>query len=260
MRQKWTFEKVKSVADQYTSKAEFIKNEPGAYQAAHRNCWIDIVCGHMAQGRKRRLSYDDLASRASPYKTLREFRERDQSAYAIARNQGVLANITKHMVQSETHKNQKHTRESLIQDAKQYASRTEWSRNSHNAYCAAIRLGILDDRELTGHMKRYKPRAKHTFASIQRDARTCKTCTEFRQQFPSAYVKASSMAWLDKVCSHMSGKKKKQWTTKNLSKLAAHFRTRAAFKKYEPAAYKAAFDLGVLSEVMPHAELNSLTE
>ena len=256
MRRSWTFDAVEAAARNYKTKSEFIKNEPQAYQAAHRNCWIDIVGAHMQQAKNRKVSYDDLVRRAAPYKTLKEFRKGDQSAYVIARKQGVLSKITTHMLAPEPHRNQKHTKETLIADAKKYTGRTEWSRNSHSAYCAAIRLGLLDDPDVTGHMKGNKQRLKHTLSTITRDARTCSTRKEFRDQFPAAYNRAQAMGWLDRVCSHMSEEIDKTWSIKKLTKRAAQFTTRAAFKKYEPVAFKAAFDLGVLSEVMPHAKVD----
>ena len=49
---KWTIEKCKASAANYSTRGDWVRGDPKAYGAAQRNYWIDQCCTHMKAQRE----------------------------------------------------------------------------------------------------------------------------------------------------------------------------------------------------------------
>jgi predicted GIY-YIG superfamily endonuclease len=97
---KWTFENVKNEALKYNTKSEFSKNSRGAFNAAYRNGWLELVCSHM---KKNSLWTKELCKReALKYKTIGEFLKKSPGAFQCAYRNGWLDEICPHMKRHKT--------------------------------------------------------------------------------------------------------------------------------------------------------------
>ena len=144
-RQKWTDDKVRTVAGQYTSKAEFRMNP--AYKAAIRRGILDEVTAHM-NFRKLPNGYwskERCHEVAMQYDKKSIFQKAEFSAYQAAAQNGWLDEITVHMERNTQWKEFQ-----LIAMAGEYETITDFREAEPNAYMAAHRLGITD--KMFSHM------------------------------------------------------------------------------------------------------------
>lgn len=162
----WTFERVKEEALKYASKKEFSKSANGAYDKAKRRKWIDSVCDHMRSSSKPRGYWDNkerVLTTAKKFRSRTEFTKCNGSAYYAAIRNGWLDEACAHMKFGKT-PNGTWTKERLIQQARQYATREEFRGAHVGAYHAAHRKGWLE--EVCAHMpKRAKRMVRPRLAS-----------------------------------------------------------------------------------------------
>jgi len=71
---KWTLEALKIEALRYQTRTEFSKGSSGAYDAAWKNGWLDIVCSHMPKA-ERLTDYKNLVYEWHPTKNINLFPE-----------------------------------------------------------------------------------------------------------------------------------------------------------------------------------------
>jgi hypothetical protein len=85
---------------------------------------------------------------------------------------------------------------------------------------------------------------------ILKEARKCKTRTEFKKRFGGAVAAAVKFGIYEKACAHMVGIVK--WTNQMIQQEALKYNTRTEFKLKNGAAYIAASRRGILDEVCSH--------
>ena len=71
---KWTLEALKIEALRYQTRTEFSKGSSGAYNAAWKNGWLDIVCSHIPKA-ERLTDYKNLVYEWHPTKNINLFPE-----------------------------------------------------------------------------------------------------------------------------------------------------------------------------------------
>jgi hypothetical protein len=100
----WTYEKVEEEAKKYNKKVEFCKDSNSAYLVAFKNGWLDDITKHMIRRKKNQhgyWTYDKLQEEAKKYDTYTEFQRVKRYAVEIAKKNGWLLDITKHMTNSK---------------------------------------------------------------------------------------------------------------------------------------------------------------
>jgi hypothetical protein len=139
------------------------------------------------------------------------------------------------------------TKDAVLNDAKQFASKTEWSR-AGSAYVIAHRNGWLD--EACAHMQ---PKWEHKWSkpAVLGSARKYIGRAEWKTAEPGAYKAALRLGLLAEACAHMRAAHR-DWTLQALQDSAASFGTRGAWKAADGAAYKTARERGVLDCVCAH--------
>ena len=96
-----------------------------------------------------RWTREMLEQSAANYKSLSEWREADQKAYAVSVTRSDHAEITAHLKKQTR---VKWTKAKVIESAKKYHSKSEWYKSDNKAYNAAKTNGWLD--EVASHMAR----------------------------------------------------------------------------------------------------------
>ena len=88
----WDFEKCKMVALKCTTFTEFYKNFGGAYNAAKRNEWFDVVTSHIVLTKKPKnyWNFERCKNEALKYQTKNDFRKKSNSAYQIEKRKKVV--------------------------------------------------------------------------------------------------------------------------------------------------------------------------
>lgn len=127
-----------------------------------------------------------------------EFAKKFPGAVAKAQKEGWYTEITSHL----KHPKIKWTKEATQEVAKRYKTKTEFRQHHKGCYDIAYRNKWLDD--ICTHMIHpTKPRKYYTKERCAQLALECKSRSEFRQRYDSAYQRAYKQKWLDEICSHM---------------------------------------------------------
>jgi predicted small metal-binding protein len=152
-------------------------------------------------------------------------------------------------------KRTKWTLEKLQEEALKYSFRSEFSKYSWNAYCAAQRRGVLSN--ICSHMHfvdqsgENHPGFKWTREKLQKEALKYKTKSEFRENNCGAYRASIAKNILDDICTHMKVLRK-NWKIRELKKEAKKYTTRGEFAKSNYSAYSAANKMGILNKICVH--------
>ena len=97
--------------------------------------------------------------------------------------------------------NLKWTKEKVLLDAKKYERKSDWQKNSPNAYSAANRN--LWNKDATAHMKERFYKLKWTKEKVLLDAKKYKRKSDWNKNSPGAYRAAKRYGWFEKAISHI---------------------------------------------------------
>jgi hypothetical protein len=86
---KWTLEAIKEEASKFSTRGEFRKKSPSAYQAALRKGWLDLV--FPMEFKRRKWTFEAIKEEASKFSTRGEFSK--SSAYNAAWRKGWLDRV-----------------------------------------------------------------------------------------------------------------------------------------------------------------------
>ena len=155
---RWTKQNIIEDAKKFKHKVRWGEKSGGAYAAAQRMGILKLATQHMTRpstkgvnlGRRNPNKWTDklLKNSASKYKSVKEWRTKEESAYATASARGLLKELTKEMV--KIGENGFWTKEKVKNSALKYKTKVEWITNENPAYNAAIKNNWIN--ELTKHM------------------------------------------------------------------------------------------------------------
>jgi len=148
---KWhALEEVQKESLKYNTRTSFARGSSGAYSKAQSMGWLDRVCSHMGEKCNESYSLNDLKEIASKCKNKQEFREKYLGAYCASIKLKILNEICSHM--DALWEIKWDSFEKIHKEALKYSHRrSEFKKGSNGAWCAARRMGILD--EVCSHMK-----------------------------------------------------------------------------------------------------------
>jgi len=95
----WTKNRCQSEADKFITRGEFKKSLPSAYLISLKNKWLDEICVHMIEIKKRKNYWTKnmCKEEALKYKTRSEFFKKCVSAYSKSHKNGWLNEVCSHM-------------------------------------------------------------------------------------------------------------------------------------------------------------------
>ncbi len=149
----WTRERIEKEAKKYSTRGEFAKANPSAYNRARNNGWLDDVCGHMGRLRKPPgyWTREKVLETAAQCSSLKEFRELHSAAQDAAHRLGLLSEL-RSVVKGDKRPNGWWTFERVAEEAAKYGTRKEFERSAPGACSAARKHGWMDT--VCAHMRR----------------------------------------------------------------------------------------------------------
>ena len=142
-------------------------------------------------------------------------------------------------------------KDNVINESKQFKSRTEFKKKSESAYNSAIKNKWINnmpwlDSNNNKHPKGYWKNKEN----MMEEARKYSTKEEFQKGNLTAFLAAyrygfiDEFDWLVKQKQH----KKNYWTYKNIEKEAIKYETKTEFFQKNQTAYRAALKLGIIDD------------
>lgn len=142
-------------------------------------------------------------------------------------------------------------KENVIEESKKFPNRTDFKKNSGNAYKSAIKNKWINempwlDENLDKHPKGYWKIKEN----MMEEAKKYSTKEEFQKGNLSAFLAAyrygyiDEMDWLVKQKQH----KKNYWTYKHIEEEAVKYNTKTEFYQNNQTAYRAALKLGIIDD------------
>jgi len=201
----WTKELCWEEAKKYKTRSEFKRKSGAAYRAAQKKGWLKIICNHMVYKCKPSgyWTFERCKKEAKKYKSRTEFEKKGRGAYSASLKNKWMNEICGHM--KDIHKPSGYwTFERCKKEAEQYKTRGEFVKKNPKAYNASLRNKWMN--KICGHMKEIKkPNGYWTFERCKKEAKKYKSRTEFAKKGRGAYDAAVKFNWLDKICGHLKG-------------------------------------------------------
>ena len=244
----WTKEKVLSEAKNFKFKSDFERGCKGAYDAAHRNGWIDEACKHMgykATAYKRYVYAIEFEDKSVYVGLTWDLNERFNSHFnlAVPGNKHIKENLTKEIgytVVSSYYKYVKYVAAQI---------EGEWVEEYRNDGWRI--LNIANPGALGGGS-----RIQWTKPQCIKEAKKYRLRSEFHKGSCGAYGSARKNGWLEEVCKHMDQVKKPNdyWTKKRCAEEASKYETRREFNRGNPAAYSKAKKKRWVNSICKHMD------
>lgn len=192
---RWTDEAVMIEAAKYKNRAEFRRNNQGAYGYALKNGLLDFAFPYI-RGGSRFWHLFELMAVSMKYSEKRVFIKSERQAYNFANKNKLVDIACAHMSKS----NVDWDKESVMRECAKYPSRGLFQTALPGAYKHADKHGYLN--EACAHMK--VTRREMSKDVVLELAKKYKTRSEFQVHDGSAYVHARLGGFLDEACAHMT--------------------------------------------------------
>jgi len=142
-------------------------------------------------------------------------------------------------------------KDNVINESKQFKSRTEFKKKSQSAYNSAIKNKWINEMAWldVNNMKHQKGYWKNK-ENMMNEAKKYSTKEEFQKGNLAAFLAAhrygfiEEMDWLVKQKQHKKG----YWTYKHIEEEAVKYSTKTEFFKKNQTAYRAALKLGIIDD------------
>jgi len=174
----WDFEKVSKIANCYSDKKTFKKENKSAYDFCVGNKLLDKVCAHMDIIYNKWL-IEEVRELAKQYATKKDFENNCLSAYQWAIRNKKINEICSHMKNMKS----KWDKKSAIKEARKYKTRKDFKKYENSAYKWCMNNNILDIA--SSHMKIL--RTKWNVEKIIKLAKDYETRVEFKKENFGAY-------------------------------------------------------------------------
>lgn len=211
---KWTFEKCRALAMQYSVQRDFRSENKGAFDAAIRNGWMGefawLKDGRgCAKPHPTKWSYEACREEAKKYETRSDFMRGNESAYHKAREKGWIEDYNWFVDgnRRNAQRNTKWTYEACLELAKQCRGVSELIKKGYGAYDAARKHGWLKkytwfvgygvDKISIGGEKHLGRKRVWTIEKCREIALKYSVMRDFKNENPAAFAAAKNHGWLN---------------------------------------------------------------
>ena len=292
----WSFNKCKKEAKKYNTRSSFKTNSAGAYVAAKRNNWLDIICYHIKHKPNGYWSKDMCLKEAKKYKSRSEFAKKCSGAYSSSLYKNWLNEICSHMkFIGNAYKRMIYAYE--FPDNHVYVGLTFNidKRNSCHLIKGPVKNHIVKTgltpilKELTSYISTDKSKVKEAYWQhkykklgwiplhkakpgaigngffkwnkelLLEEAKKYKTRTDFCKNSSGAYYNALRHNCLDEICSHMNyfSYPKGYWTLERCKKEAKKYKYKTQFARKSCSAYERARKNNWIDKICNHMKIYS---
>jgi len=250
----WTRERIQDKANKHIRRVDFIKSDYAAYRAAKKQGveFLNTICFHMAAPLTAKYSDEELICAAKLYNRRGDFKSLSPKEYGASCNRGkdFLNLICNHMDASLT---EAYSDEELIEKAKKYSRRSDFSKNDSGAYIATHKRGSIFFENACSHMEASLTESYST-EELYGIAKLHNRRVDFEKNNPGAYAASCKHKEYESMCSHMDDPITEAYTFEEVRDIALSCNSYHEFKKKSNGAYKAAKRMGVLNEIRSHME------
>lgn len=200
----WTREKILKEVKKYKTYTDFQNKSASAYHAARKLKILNDIKNILPTIKNPGgfWTKNKLIKEARKYKNKTEFHSKNSAAYSAARKHVAKEEIFAHMPQRKSVDAQIWDRSKLIETAKKFKNRTDFSKTYPGAAKRAKALGIYD--EITKHMDyKVRPNGTWTPEMVFRISKKYKTRGEFQSGERQAYQAARRLNVMEEACKHM---------------------------------------------------------
>ena len=240
------------IASKYDNTKDFIKNDKIVYTTISARGLMNKLCGHMRRlNGNNKVSEEELAKISSRYNDLKEFREKERTAYKHICERK-LYRLLDHMDRKVVYYSYKE----LSDIASRYDTLSVFRKEQKRVYDAIRSHGLL--KKLCGHMKRgkggveegYVPRKPYTNEELFEIASKYKSIKDFSKNDASALATIRKRGLFIAYCGNM--KSRKRWTIDALRQLTLDYDNIHNLREDEPGAYNSILKRGLLEELCSH--------
>ena len=192
----WTNDLIFLEALKYTTRESFKLNSRGAYEAAVRK-GFNKFSKHMNKVRKQ-WTIDSAFKEAKKYQYRGIFLNACSGAYSYLNKHNKLYEACSHMYNPK--ESIKWTEKAITKEAKKYATRNAFKRNSSTAYQSMLKLGLTSS--ICTHMKAPKC-VKYTYEELLNEALKYNTKSEFKRNSYGLYQAACRHPRFEEMGLHM---------------------------------------------------------
>lgn len=244
----WTKDNVIASARQYANITEWRKQGHGAYAKAREMGWLEEATYHMKKNHD--WTHESVKKEASKYSTLSEWSKKGGGSYSKAQKEGWLEELSS-LFKRQIRPNGYWTKQRVLDDAKQFKSRSDWRKKSSSASTMATRNGWFE--EATSHMKMLVEHGKWTKDNVLQSAKKFAHIVDWQKTYPAAYNKALRAGWLTDATKHMAPKPKElKWTKELVIADAKKYESRGEWFKGEGNAAHVAIKNGWYEQATAH--------
>ena len=259
---KYTKVYCRQIAMQYSDKTEFRISNPHFYSYMCKRGWIEELCKHMTQHKKKNGYWTKERCREEAKKYRRRTDFQKSPAYSAAFKKGWLDDICSHMPLFE-YEPSKWTKENCSIKAQECKTRGEFKKKYPNAYRAALGNGWLDElfvnhpnhgyknRRVMTAITSHQGRKYWTEERVLKEAHKYHSISEFAKKSSGAYDAVFELQILDKV-HKIIAPKCIRWTYDMIKEEAMKYNTKREFHKGSSKAYNAAYKHGWLDDICSH--------
>lgn len=242
------YENNRKEASKYVTKIDFRRKCKSAYDAAHKNGWLETYDWLKASVKPSGYwdNYDNNRNEAMSCKTRAEFKRKNTYAYSIASKNGWLETYD-WFVSTHKPKGYWDVYENNREEALKHETISKFLNASHAAYESAVKNGWLESYDWL--KRRQKPNGYWSnYDNNYREASKYKTIKEFRAACSGAYKVAIVKGWIRSYDWLTSSQKPKgYWKNyENNRKAALECKSRTEFLEKYYTAYKEAVKHGWL--------------
>ncbi len=264
---KYTKKQCIALVLQYDNKKTFRENCPQMYNYISKRGWIDEICAHMLQIKKKNgyWTKERCAQEAKKYSKRLEFRRKSPAAFGRAFKNGWLEDICSHMSYNQ-YEPKIWTKSVCMTEAKKYETRGVFKKNNPTAYKAALNNGWLDElyidhpfhgytsKRLMIAMESRDKTNSHKYWTKERIIEKCKdfnSLTEFANKCSGAYDAARNIGIMD-VIRNILKPDSIRWTKEMLQAEAYKYDNKKDFRINSKKAYDVAIKRKILEEICKH--------
>lgn len=200
----WTFEKCFEEAKKHNNKRQWRSASQSSYGRALKKGWLVECCAHMTGLQNQKpagyWSKEMCLDSAKNFSRPSDWARGNGGAYSSAMKKGWLPECCAHMTIRKI-RGSWYVKQSCLEDAKKYTTKTEWISNSQSAVKVAKKKGWY--AECTAHMvnQHIPPKQIHQF--ILNKAKGFNSSREWFLKDNKNYNKAIKNGWLIECTSHM---------------------------------------------------------
>ena len=206
-KDKWTKQTCYEEALKYQTRGEFAECNSSAYDKARRSGWLADYTWFEEQQKPAGYwdDFDNCYKAASGCRTKTEFQKKHNRAYVISRQNDWMKHFTWFNIKRAP-VNKKWYYDSVLEEAKKYKSRKEFSVKARGAYKIALVNGWIDsydwfedthDALSKALQTSWEKRRKWTYDICKQIASESKGKADFSRKSRGAYLASWKNKWLD---------------------------------------------------------------